>query len=659
MAVRNHDKSGTKSYSNVTSGQICLPEIDHPLKFWTLNATEPCFIDFAEFSEGRHNYPRALGFTGRPVLIMQLSEPLIEYFKFYRSRSAWARQSIMRNWWRALDEISSCGEDNCDINGVEDFNYVNLSFIKDKLSGDGFSWLLSMLNVARVKLGLARLQMNANAKAQPNHYLPEESESKMVRMELKRKWQDTRNKWSLVDSYIDGRFIPGNAEQDEFQRHREYLDEICAQNQVVFPTKKHVQGAYTSFSDQSGLTKAKCYSSKFPNRSEVNCALHMCLASTGWNVSVICSMDATRLDVLLYDHPNDPSRYVLCDTKPRAKEREQFATGLWKTPWGAGYIIRLVESRSRLLRKELDSQIAEEIIEYERMQEQSVAFDLQVKKAKRIRRLQAGITSLWLFVDDFGSISWLSDASSIQMTEGGQGYNFMQLLVQSINIQRSKEGKALVPAVCASDFRDMFALFVWRQSGGNILAVMNVLSHARFSSTSNYIDNNIINDESDGRGARLIDEFFLQLKDGKFDLTLLAHSMLFGDIDIVGAERLVSYRTLERSRLGVGCKNSFNPPELIKTQSASEGRCTAQRCTLCYDNAVIFRDSLDGISMRAEELEALRPVVPVDTWIISSFDSELTNCLRILELFPEEEVLTARTKWMTLIAAGEHRFPGQ
>lgn len=660
MAVKNYKKhhAGKKRTTVENDIQFSLPVIDHPLKFWTLHPKEPTFVDLSEFSEGRKTYNRGAGFAGRPTLIVQLSDPLREFFRLYASRSVSQRQSIMRNWWRALDDLEK-SSDFHSINGVEDFNYLNLSLIRERFAGDVFSWFLSMVNIARAQLGIVRLQIGAYDKPEPNRYLPDDSSSKLIRLEMKKVWQDTRNKWSMVDSYVWEEFAPKDAEQVEFQRHREYMDRVCSSNKVAFPTKEQVQGRYRNFADQSGLLKSKCYNSKFPNRAEVNSALHMCLAGTGWNSSVMCRIDATRLDAVLYNHPKDPARYVLCDTKPRAKGQEQFATGLWKTPWGAGYIIKLVESRTRLLRDELNLQLAAEMAEYEQLQKEKICFDLLLDVAKRIQRLQAGVLSLWLFVDGSGAISWIDDASSIQTTENGQPYSFMQLLLQRINSRRLKEGDVPIQPVSVSDFRDMFAEFIWRQTGGSILAVMNLLSHARLSSTSKYIDNNILNKESDERSVKLIDEFFLQLKNGQLDLTVLAHSMRFGDIDELGIGRLTSYRALERSRLGVGCKNSYNPPDLIRTQSATAGRCTSQRCTLCLENAVIFRDSVDGICMRAEELEAMKPSIPVDLWILSSFDSELNNCQRILELFPQDEVLTIRKKWRTLIATGEHRFPGR
>ncbi|WP_448647419.1 hypothetical protein [Pseudomonas mohnii] len=657
MSIANHPKyhkvEGKRGVDKIT-----LPDNEHPLKFWTRHPSEPCLVDLTEFADGRDGSSRCPRFTGRPVMIFQMVKALEEFFIVYNQRSLWGRFTIMRGWWRALDGIDAVAGDGSRLESVGDLNYAHLSIINSKLSGDAFSWIVSVLNVARVQLGLVRLLMSGRAKPATKRYLPEETCSKEVRNELKKQWGLTRNKWRDADEFSDNDILAGNGPEDVI-RHRKYIDQISVANDVLIPNSDQLRGKYSSFASQSGMSIEQCYNSKFPNRWEMNSALHMVVASTGWNSSVICNIDASNLDSVLYEHPKDPSRYVLCDTKPRAKHREQFATGLWKTPWAAGSIIRVVEKRNGLLRAELREQLIQEITEYESLQKLEVPFKELVKKANRIRRLESGVKSLWLFVNSFGVISWLSDASSIQSTEEGRGLTYMNVLMARLNLRRVVEGFEAIPDVTVSDFRDMFALFVWKQTGGNVLAVMNMLSHTRLSSTSNYVDNNIINHENDVRASQLIDHLFLQLQAGQLDLTLLAHSMRFGDIDSAKIETLKQHRDLERSRIGVGCKDSRNPPEYIGSQAEAHGRCSAQRCLLCFDNAVIFRDSLDGICMRTEELVVLATVIAVDVWIVSAFDMELKNCLRILQLFPPGDVVASRDRWSMLIASGEHRFPGQ
>ena len=62
--------------------------------------------------------------------------------------------------------------------------------------------------------------------------------------------------------------------------------------------------------------------------------------------------------------------------------------------------------------------------------------------------------------------------------------------------------------------------------------------------------------------------------------------------------------------------------------------------------------------MRVEELEAIQRAVPVETWLGSDYQQELSNGLDVLRLFPADDVRNARAFWENAIGAGAHRIPG-
>jgi hypothetical protein len=73
---------------------------------------------------------------------------------------------------------------------------------------------------------------------------------------------------------------------------------------------------------------------------------------------------------------------------------------------------------------------------------------------------------------------------------------------------------------------------------------------------------------------------------------------------------------------------------------------------------VILPESLAGVAMRVEELEAIQRAISVETWLASDYRQELSNGLDVLRLFSADDVRNARTLWAQAIGAGVHRIPG-
>ena len=53
--------------------------------------------------------------------------------------------------------------------------------------------------------------------------------------------------------------------------------------------------------------------------------------------------------------------------------------------------------------------------------------------------------------------------------------HYLDALTQGLNAERA--GDDQIETLTLSDLRDAFALWVWRATGGNILAVMKALQH--------------------------------------------------------------------------------------------------------------------------------------------------------------------------------------
>jgi hypothetical protein len=173
----------------------------------------------------------------------------------------------------------------------------------------------------------------------------------------------------------------------------------------------------------------------------------------------------------------------------------------------------------------------------------------------------------------------------------------LRIIVERINEHRSlSDGN--IPWVKASDFRDIFAEYVYRVSGGSVLAVQKALGHRSPFTTSKYLDNKIINAASARTFVTYTNEMWsMCFSSGQLDHTVLRQILEREHITPEQRLRLAEYRKLKKSRIGVGCKDPTNPPARIAPQFKPNGQtlCTVQRCTLCIENAVIAPESLDGL----------------------------------------------------------------
>ena len=240
----------------------------------------------------------------------------------------------------------------------------------------------------------------------------------------------------------------------------------------------------------------------------------------------------------------------------------------------------------------------------------------------------------------------------------GKQASFLAVLIDQVNRERAMRGAIPIPSVAQSDFRDIFATFLWRQSGGNLFVVMRLLNHAHLATTERYVDNTILNAERDQQARTFLDHLFAELGKGRVDIAILTHLQRHGAVTPEMEARLHEFRALQRSRIGVACKDPTNPPTEIQPKTEGRRLCTPQRCLLCKPHAVILPESLPGVAMRVEELEAIQRAVPVETWLGSDYQQELSNGLDVLRLFPADDVRNARAFWENAIGAGAHRIPG-
>jgi hypothetical protein len=401
--------------------------------------------------------------------------------------------------------------------------------------------------------------------------------------------------------------------------------------------------------------------------------------NTGWNPSTITTLDVTKK--FLFDHFKDdqndshlrfvliPQTYELVGEKERAGGNEQVVTGQWKTQDGPGHLIRTYMERVAPLRELLKEQLAQEKLKYEEMVRKDSAYAVRAAQFKKVKALEQGVRSVWLYITRGGSINWISIPFTQSCVVNGKGAFFLAEVVHMLNIQRAstnaqraQNSEALlaplapIPHVAAKDFRVWFADYVYRASNGSILHVKRALNHSLLRTTSGYVDTNLRNQEASNGARRFLNILMGELEAGRVDLTILSHLYRHDELTPEQEELLAQARALPKSRMTVACKDARHPPPHIK--ATPDEACDVQRCLLCLENAVLLPESIDGIAMRVEELRALQGFLPIDTWIEERYDIELKNNLMALRKFDLNQGLAARKKWAQKLACGEHYVPG-
>jgi hypothetical protein len=675
MSIRRYDKDHLREHACVelaTQESIFPPEPEDMLCFWTLHETENALVDLRVFARGEFGESgiRATHFSGRPLLITQLVPAIRAHLLGMRRANVHTCTDSLKVWWSILDAVEAAAASTGqhmdrvrDVRQLTEAHYL-MAHQRRGIGQTRFTKFLLFANLTLAKLGARQLYWDSPESPSPLRRLPPDEHVKALRIGLKREWQKTLRRWELADGWRSGAIAPSGPEEVRLFKHYCHFDAIREKLGKVLPSQKELAGGDQNFTRKTKLLCNVMKNGLFPDRWDADAAFHQCLSATGWNPCTLYGLDATKN--ILHTHPKNPDQfllngetYELAGAKPRAGGREQIVIGLWKTTVGAGYIIRKMLERTAPLRALLLQELSVERARYAEMNDSGAGRAVLNAQFVRIQKLKAGCLSVWLYADQFACINWLKDKNVVSYSVKGRvKATYLSMLTLKINAQRADRGVPPIEGLTPSDFRDAFATYVYRQSGGNILAVMRLLNHASVRSSQLYVDNNILNAENNATYLKFVNTLFGELEQGRIDLTILAHLVRHGEVTPEMLERLDEYRRLQKSRIMVACKDPRNPPPNIDRGADGRKLCGPQRCLLCKENAIFLPESLDGIAMRVEELLALQRVLPMETWFKSHFPEELKNGMAILRLWDATPVAQARAKWADAIAAGGHYVPG-
>lgn len=700
MSVKRKSKDHQKAHKGVELVPAAPPRSADPLMFWTNHPTENTLIDLRPFSHGTLEADKVVGeqsraFTGRPILISQLAPAIEATCAMMGTKTHIIYLTALRTWWQLLDVVESApsvnGRPIAKVVSVADFGlHHEVAAHKSGVTYASFRCFAGIVDATRALHGLRPLGwIHPQKKKAARHLIPDDM-AREVKTLLKQKWEQVRRTWAVNDKIraeAEGRARgepPAALSDEETWRleNWQFMQKVQQQNGVLLPSGQQLLGGWESEGplERRGLSRSLMRTIAFPGVEEVDIAFHLAVMNSGWNPSTMLGIEATN-PFLVADHPKDTRQLVLTSepaaqsagqdvevtlhaNKPRAGNLTQYCTGRKTHAAAAPMIVDAYLKRIGPLREIVRQECQAATAELDRMVAAGADLKSIEQQLKKVQRLKVGLRSVWLDVDREGCVRWLGKEKKwtrySKIVDGKWHLeSYLDQVREHLNIRRVEKGLPQIPKITPSDFRDMYARWVYVASKGNILAVMLALGHRRISSTVGYVENNIFTAESDEVLRRWGTHFFDELGQGRIDLTILAQLVRHGPLTADMEMRLNEYRRRMRSRVGAGCIDPRRPPSKIAPNHVAGQLCGTHRCLQQCQNAKFMPESLNGVAMRVEELLVMADLLPRETWLRGRFDEELESGEALLqEMFSVEAVADAREYWRRRIATGEHLIPG-
>ena len=713
MSIKNKNKDNLKDHGGVELvAPAVAPTSDDPLRFWTGHPTENMLIDLHELADGASTTGNPSGggswsgaFSGRPELTAELATAIQARLALATRATCVNYQSSLRKFWRTCDQLESTetkeGLTLDRLTSVRDVNHLHEAAMhRAKFERVKFGTVLNLFNDTRLLLKLRVLVWTNPKPAEPNRQLIPDSHAKDLKIGIKRDWERVRKTWKRNDAIRLGKepdtltefekqdpsVARAYEEQNEMlNKNWQHLKRIQESSDTQSPTGEQLLDGKSKYLYTSqDILWSTMRAIAFLTLEEANVAFHAALMRSGWNPStLITGIDAT-LPSTVFPHPKDAKQSVLFveaeegeapdnnddneefnmqGSKRRAGARLQFCMGLKKDPDSPPNIVAAYLEQTKELRVQLHQEEKDAHEQYQRLQAQNAPKKDIERQFKRLQTLQQGTRNVWLYVDYRGDINWLDGMQwkfffSPDSTNAKGTISYLEVVIKRLNVRREQHQEEQITVVTPADFRDIYARWVYIQTGGNILAVMIALGHARLKSADCYLSNNIYSAENDEAARSFMTYLFEELSIGRLDLTILAQLVRHGPMNEEMHARLSEYRSLTRSRVNVACADIKNPPPNVDPDHVQGKRCGTHRCLRDCPHARYLPESVDGIAMRVEELTVMSDHLPLNTWSNGDFEKELEAAEYLLaNLYAHDEVAKARIHWREKILSGRHVVP--
>lgn len=639
------------------------PDSDDPLRFWTRHPREPILVDLHVFKNGASRKPRKGSwsgpFTGRPALIAQLAPVIRELVEYAAPNTAVQYIVSLRSWWRLFDEVEAVAENSGahipPVNSVACITEIHRQRALDiGMNRASFHPFIRVLNIARKVQKMPHLYWDLPNNTRRGRHLPPKRQVDQVRFALKRGWFNAVSRWQQAERLLGGNEPQTEEEINLFNNYRLFKSAMLRADHPRPLAAEIMRDLPFGNGECSSYNIPSMLRGFYPDARDIRMAFHLCLANTGWNPCVLLSLDAN--DRFIEPHPKDPARYLMRGYKARGKS-VQITEGLLKSQGSAGGVLLALMKRTEPLRTQLRKELVANKEEYEALKARGASQVTLDARRRQIINLEQGVRSPWLYVTSTAnSVVWLKETNYMRSISGNREASFLNDLIEDINKRRAPDQQ--LSSFTATDFRDAFAAYAYETSGGMVLYVMKALGHKSPTTSQIYLDNTLLNDQSNRLYRTFSNALWHEIQFyHRVDPTVVAKWSRDGNVTDEERERLNDYRSLQRSRIGVGCKDPTHPPKRIAPSFDADGQalCPVQRCTLCLEHAVIFPDSLDGLCKRLAELRFIHSRVSAVSFLESSFGEEIENTELALSCFDANMVQNHLADWERRIANGEHR----
>lgn len=213
-----------------------------------------------------------------------------------------------------------------------------------------------------------------------------------------------------------------------------------------------------------------------------------------------------------------------------------------------------------------------------------------------------------------------------------------------------------IPKVTCSDFRDIAAAAMYRESRYSAWVLMLMLGHSNLATTHRYGYRRAGREESDHLVVEAMHDVFAQIETHKIWDPTLTRARIEGlELSPEALSRLVAHRK-NRTYDGSLCSNPRHPPREIDPTHPQDGRavCAQQhRCASAVcPRAIVLNDSLPWLARRVAELEWNQENMGVVRFHTASDAHDLQVLKATLRQWPESEVTQQVAHWRDQIAQG-------
>jgi hypothetical protein len=362
----------------------------------------------------------------------------------------------------------------------------------------------------------------------------------------------------------------------------------------------------------------------YPTSSDVSIIALLCAARLAWNPSTVLSIDLRKWSIPF----DDRNRWVFAP-KMRSGGRFQYGISDARKPSGAFQLISRLISRSMPLREALKRDPS--------LHRASIAAQ---------RSPFVGI-NLW---SGPGKSFFVADREGEKTLN-----NWLRVCIDEHNRQ---DGAIKVRHMTCSDFRDVAAAVMFKDSRYSLFVKQLMLGHASQSTTVAYGYRHSSRQESHALVKNVVEDVLEQSKSGVRWDPVMTRAKIEGVVtDQEALDRLRTYRE-SRTYAGVHCTRPTEPPPRIDPDNPQDGRTLCAQGHLCVARScprgVVLRDSLDEICRSVAEYEWRRDRLGAVRWLNSSAEEDLAGLKTALSAWPPVEVSEAIDRWRDRISSGEH-----